>query len=274
MFRKIHNKKAHKLIRGFKRYRSNSIQYISDLHLEKYTTYFKIPTHSKYLALCGDIGNPFKKNYSDFIKYVSNNFEKVFLISGNHEYWQSGKHNIQQVNDKIRSLTQHTNVCFLNMDHESIDDEYIVLGCSLWSKNDNWLVYPGLDRQIINDNEPLSCREINKYHTKCVDFIKENVNKFNNKKIIIISHHMPSFKLIVPKFQTGVYRRLRSRYATNLDYLFKPPIVGWLCGHSHINIETKINNIYCGINSVGYSQEQLMNKINIQYLKLDDRCEP
>ena len=62
------------------------LQYVSDLHLEKGFKRNIIPKKPN-LILGGDIGYVFKKSYEEFLLYkISPNFEKVFILSGNHEY--------------------------------------------------------------------------------------------------------------------------------------------------------------------------------------------
>ena len=43
------------------------LQYLSDVHLEVKNTIPKINKVGDYLALLGDIGNPFDRSYRDFI---------------------------------------------------------------------------------------------------------------------------------------------------------------------------------------------------------------
>ena len=72
-----------------------SMQYVSDIHLEMHDKYNEgvitpsmfLKPSAPYLALCGDIGIPELKAYDVFLGWCSNNYEKVFLIAGNHEYY-------------------------------------------------------------------------------------------------------------------------------------------------------------------------------------------
>ena len=70
------------------------IQYISDLHLEMYKENVSpdlftklIRPEAPYLALCGDIGIPDFVNYENFLNWCSRRWTKVFLVAGNHEYY-------------------------------------------------------------------------------------------------------------------------------------------------------------------------------------------
>jgi hypothetical protein len=63
-------------------------QYISNLHLDLYPLgLFDIDAIAPYLLLAGDIGNPYQKKYELFLENISKKFEKIFIISGNHEYY-------------------------------------------------------------------------------------------------------------------------------------------------------------------------------------------
>src|ERR1700761_2411214 len=112
---------------------SFKLQYISDIHLEHRNTFPIIPPVGNYLALLGDIGNPFKKNYIDFINYTSKNWDKIFLISGNHEYWQE-RYTISEVDKEIENIvSKFDNVYFLNK-KSHYNNGYLFVGTTLWSK--------------------------------------------------------------------------------------------------------------------------------------------
>jgi len=74
------------------------IQYFSDLHLEFFTQkkldkLFKIiEKKASILALCGDIGYPEQLLYEQFLSRLSAmDYKKIFIISGNHEYYKMEK---------------------------------------------------------------------------------------------------------------------------------------------------------------------------------------
>jgi hypothetical protein len=37
--------------------------------------------------------------------------------------------------------------------------------------------------------------------------------------------------------------------------LFRPPVVGWICGHTHTGMKRYIHGIPCCVNPYGYPQE-------------------
>ena len=71
------------------------IQYLSDVHFEHYhdlkipSIFRKIEAVGDVLILAGEIGYPSKKHYTEFIQYISEKYENIFLILGNHEYYQT-----------------------------------------------------------------------------------------------------------------------------------------------------------------------------------------
>src|SRR4029079_12083032 len=103
---------------------------------------------------------------------------------------------------------------------------------------------------------------INKLYQKSVNFVEQNIKQYPKKDIIILSHYLPSYKLIIPKYYNY---KPKYQYASNLDYLIKKPVKAWLCGHSHCQIEKYINGVYCGINTLGYQHENfdLSNMVKV-----------
>lgn len=211
-----------------------SLKYISDIHLEKSNKipYQQLqPTTSNNLALLGDIGNPFKSIYNDLLKYVSSNYDNVFLIAGNHEYWT--KYTIQQTNDHIHTLAnKYNNIHFLNNTNYKFHG-YNIIGSTLWS---NELSHPNnatnysLTKTLLHNN---SLNQINKLLT--------------TEPTIMLTHYMPTYKLIHPAYE-HLDPHIKSRYASDLEYMMSDNICVWLTGHSHKHVSITINNTFCSLN--------------------------
>jgi hypothetical protein len=77
----------------------------------------------------------------------------------------------------------------------------------------------------------------------------------NNKNVIVLTHHLPSYDLIIDKYKKGIYSKYQDRFASDLNHLLQSPVKYWLCGHSHCNIEKQINDVMCAINAYGYPLE-------------------
>ena len=223
---------------SFRKYSKEILQYCSDLHLEYRDTYPKIEIAGKYLALLGDIGSPLKKNYSNFLKYCSDNFETVYLLSGNHEYHNSSKVSMETIDNKIEKIVSTLpNIKFMNNTSCNLYtpfNKYKIISTTLWSK-----IYKSHDlvkkdnTHIFNKGIKLNSALYNELHDKSTSFIQKEIKKCikTGQKAILFTHHLPSFDMIDEKYREK--SKYSDRYASDLNYLIKDPIVVILSGHSH-----------------------------------------
>jgi predicted phosphohydrolase len=229
------------------------LQYISDIHLEGRVNVPQIPVLSNNLVVAGDIGDPFKNNYNDFMSKCSDNYENTFIISGNHEYWNDGIC-MTIVNQKIENIvSRYQNVHWLkNRIVETSDTVFI--GAVLWS---NIIIKQLANRgdalNITYADGPIGESQLNLLHKYDVDWLNSTINEIqNDKKLIVVTHHLPTYDLIHPKFQTFRWSGVLDRYASHNDRMIKPPVTAWLCGHSHHNMQIIKNGVYLGVNAMGY----------------------
>lgn len=247
------------------------IQYFSDLHLEfiepnKIRKIYKnIIPNAEICVLAGDIGLPFQQSYTDFLIYMNNIFKHIFLITGNHEYYQikeNSNKTIEEINNKINEIilsNNLNNIHFLN--NSSFDlNNYRFIGTTLWSK-----IF--LPKYTVNDKiniHNFSVENNNKLFNENYEFIEEEIKKaeIDNKKLIVITHHVPSFNLINDKYKTGYMSLYNQCFASQCDSLIKEPILCWIYGHTHMKDSNKINNIDCLVNPIGYPGENNSTDFN------------
>lgn len=109
------------------------LQILSDIHLEFGRKGFDFPQTGNALALVGDIGDPASAVYESFLLEQAARFDKVFVLAGNHEFYHHSTeeciHLIQQVCSK-----KPTKLIFLNQTTHDMGEDYVVLGCTLWSE--------------------------------------------------------------------------------------------------------------------------------------------
>ena len=230
--------------------RKIKLQYISDLHVD---VNIKVPPINKrgdYLAICGDVGTPRHISFKKFFDEYSKKYDKIFFVAGNHDYDCSPLFNKNKVieNKKIINdiFSNYNNVYFLDNNIHNINDDVIIAGTTLWTHPVTNKHYPDHIERHIND----------------VCWLNNVCQNNLNKKIIVLSHYVPTFKLIDKYYmERGIYKT--SWFATNLEHMIKPPIVAWLCGHTHSVTEKNINGIYCGVNAVGHNAKFVRNKIII-----------
>lgn len=249
-----------------------TIQFVSDLHLEFYKpdeynfNDFVIPK-SEIIALLGDIGNPGKELYQRFLKDCSENFKLVLVISGNHEYYTNNFFTtMNKVDDLIQSLcNKYANVKYLNntkYTHQTNDETIVFLGTTLWSKiiDREKKVVKEVSGDLLNiftkDKTYLTIEEVNNLHSKNVLWLEteleNNKNSDTQNKIIVLTHHLPSYKAIAPKYRAFKYN---SMFANDLDNIIqKYSMFAWLFGHTHSQVNLKIGNTVIKANPRGYLQ--------------------
>jgi predicted phosphohydrolase len=227
------------------------IQYISDIHLEFYEEVLQINIipSAPILCLLGDISYPNDKSYDLFLNWASKNYEKIFIISGNHEYYS--KLSYSEINEIIKQkVSKYENITFLNNKIEEYQG-YTFIGCTLWSNIpqhlNNYNLEPYNDFKKIKD---MNREKYNYLHTIDVKFLEENIKKYNN--IICLTHHLPSNELV-----HYIYKNSPNfMFATDLNYLIDSKhIKVWLCGHSHKGNTKIINDVLCSLNPFGYPYE-------------------
>lgn len=219
------------------------LYFLSDLHLEVKgnigVKYLFKPTegYRNFLALCGDIGNPFSKEYREFLDNHSKLYEKIFLILGNHEYYYN---NIEDVDAEMLKIKEsYSNIIPLQKETINIDDDITVAGCTLWTEVDESA------EKIVNDYTKIYTGDLKiKYldilskHYDMREWIEEqtkniqskNIQSKKNRKIIMLTHHAPSKKMLNSKYfndSTNIC------YASDCEDLIKDPIILWISGHTH-----------------------------------------
>lgn len=79
---------------------------------------------------------------------------------------------------------------------------------------------------------------------------------FNSGADIIVSHHMPSFQFVNPKYKNS---NLNEFFASELHYDFaeleKKPLV-WIFGHTHSPTNKIVDGIHYTCNPRGYPGEE------------------
>lgn len=257
---------------------SRKLQIASDLHLEfhkdpKLTDF--IQPSAPYLALAGDIGIPYMESYKSFLSQCSKAFKKTFVVTGNHEYYQFKNKvpyekfwSIRKTNEEIRNMTQKFgNVVFLDRDAHTIDGNNVILGTTLWSgiigehignaylrMNDfNQIYVDETSPHILNPtHKRLSVHAVNDMFRRNVSWLEENIKRYKSQNITIITHHMPSYKLVAPRF---VNNPINCCFASNLDGMMGRNVKYWISGHTHTNMDLYIGGTRCVINPRGYKNE-------------------
>jgi predicted phosphodiesterase len=243
-----------------------TIQFASDLHLEFYKSRKDFPLlkpSANYLVLAGDIGYPFHPNYKEYLELCSPNYKKIFIISGNHEYYQLGgeKKTMAEIDNKIKEITLSlSNVEFLHNSSSTIEDDIVILGTTLWTDipfEKTFQLSFGMNdyRTIFTGNPPTQVTPsiTSSLHKKNVEWLTSEIEKNKDKRIVVTTHHLPSLKFINEMY---LNHPLNSGFATSIDSLIKSPVCAWIAGHTHSCKSFVYNNVQCEVNSKGYPYEK------------------
>ena len=234
------------------------IQYASDLHLEfadnwRYLKAHPLEVTGDILLLAGDIGYLGDDNYSKhpFWDWASENFKEVHCCMGNHEFYKY--YDVATLPDGYL-LEIRPNVFSHYNGVVRIGDTDIILS-TLWSRiplEDAYFTEQVISdfRRILYNGELMTHAQFNTEHEGCLTFIKEAVAHSQAAHKIVVTHHVPSFRMLHPKFQGS---KANGAFTVELeDYITDSGIDYWIYGHSHTNIDVRIGNTQCLSNQLGY----------------------
>lgn len=239
------------------------IQYVSDLHIEYYNYTpnpldFIKPT-ADILILAGDIGNLYKyEQLTDFLRDLCSYFKAVIYVAGNREFYRPRGYKFISMNelyDKFNNLKNIiNNLYILNKTSIQIND-LCITGTTLWSD-----IKTEIPRFIVHIPDITTEIYKNKYYTD-INYIKKMIKYCdkNNLKLLIITHHSPTYKVLEQKRVNDKYISL---YASNLDNMIKSSsniIYGWIFGHINVCVDTNIDNVKLLSNQLGKPNKYCKN---------------
>lgn len=240
------------------------IRYMSDLHLEfirpaKIDGFLRrISPPSDPCEICvlaGDIGNPYSENYDTFMKHISQKFQKIFVIAGNHEYYQSKtQKTIEETDAFLRDYMEarHPNISFLNNSCEVYENTCFI-GTTLWSK----ITQPQYEINDVYKIPDFDYIKYNRLNRIAVDFLESAISDAE-QDCVIITHHVPSNNLIDPKYKTESMRPYNQWFYCDMDDFIQKhnkKIGAWIYGHTHTPSCTTLHGVPMLCNPIGYPGE-------------------
>jgi UDP-2,3-diacylglucosamine pyrophosphatase LpxH len=241
------------------------------------------------IILAGDIGHPSDPKYENFLQTCTKLYDNVFLITGNHEYYQSEKNSkqnplsVDEINQMIEEICSNINsanltsssanslanpsnpsnkfgkIHFLNNKMILYNNIYII-GSTLWSYVDplkfDTKSYMN-DYNYIKDFTPELSNELwqknRKFISDSVGFVRLAKKTDPNIRCLVITHHLPSFHLIHPKYKSCT--DINHFFASDMDDLITEPVDYWIYGHTHMASKIIHNGVNLICNPLGYTSE-------------------
>ena len=238
------------------------IRYLSDIHLEfvykevlqRYLKQIKLLNRKEVLVLAGDIGSIYQQpeNYDTFFKHISNIFPKIFVITGNHEYYNE-TNTIDETDNLLRGyFSQFKNISFLNNNYEIYED-FCFVGTTLWSNIND----PTTKINDVVKIPKFTIDEYNRRHRINRAFLEDTFR--NNKNCVAITHHIPSYSLCDEKYNTPRLKPYKQWFYNNMDNVIednKDNIKCWIYGHTHTPSYKVVNGVYLLCNPIGYPNKE------------------
>ncbi|KIJ34642.1 hypothetical protein M422DRAFT_34990 [Sphaerobolus stellatus SS14] len=243
-----------------------SLQVMSDMHLELtflraedsrpgYEVFHCAPC-SPMLALLGDIGITTQDGLFGFLRRQLFQYEKVFFLMGNHEFYQStfesAKSVIKKFSEDVRK-ERVTNVAlgkfiFLDQTRYDLTDGVTILGCTLWSH------IPSTAAELaslqVNDFKRIkewSVERHNAAHLADAEWLGKTCTEIRetepHRRIVIMTHHAPLMQGTSSlQHQGGL---MNCAFATDMSTraCWGNPVTHWIFGHTHFSCDFIHNGV-------------------------------
>jgi predicted phosphodiesterase len=241
-------------------------QIISDIHtefalenpdMEKDIFGIDIPENSKEVTLliAGDLSQ--RTATSEFLNNLSQYYKNVVFVCGNHEFY-GGK--LEGTVDDIVAGIRGDNIYLLDNEMISFapEEDVVIIGSTLWSDNSLAFYNPNSYMNdyvyITDDNgKAIFPYDTLQKHYEAVGYIYSMIDYLKKKhksiKIIVLTHHLPSYKMIDKDYFESC---LNPFYASNLESIMELGVDMWICGHTHWAFDEVIGNTRCIVNPRGY----------------------
>lgn len=171
------------------------------------------------------------------------------------------KKTMTQIDEKIQEVALSLpNVTYLNNQIAVVEDTIKILGTTLWTDipmAKRSLLQMGMNdyRTIYMGSPPFRVMPsfTSALHQRNVDWLKKEIEKNKDDRLIVTTHHLPSNVFIDNKYKD---HPLNNGFVTELDSMIKNPVLAWIAGHTHSCRSMTYNDVQCEVNSKGYPHEK------------------
>lgn len=248
------------------------IRYCSDLHLEGFKDTVTrqesrfLPHDPRdqdaVLVLAGDICSKMA-TLLDFIEQIQDRFRRVIFVPGNHEYYGSDIAEWNRIfNREARERLTNVVVGVGGARTITIDNIDFIFA-TLWAdggrtyREEQCVTTAIADFQYIKFDSRIfkvsDMQTIHRYQLSDIEYLLDR----SINKTVVITHHLPSYRLCHPRF--GIVHD--GGFASNSDHVLNLANY-WIHGHTHDTIDVTLGTTRVVANPAGYSRETGTSQYN------------
>jgi predicted phosphohydrolase len=239
---------------------------MSDLHMEG-GGYIPVPMQEDKettLVLAGDIhvGTQAFPSLTD----MCDRFKYVIYVFGNHEFYHSSITYVRNWYAEQKKWNKFPDNLFV-LDNDTVTlDGVRFIGSTLWTDmGHDPLTIHMADRHMrdfsiiftsVEKTRLFTPKDSMVQHEAAVFFLEKELKK-DIKDTVVITHHLPSYSCVAPRW---VGNSMNACFASNLDNLicdYKPEY--WIHGHTHDSVREVVDETIIVCNPKGYGQENANN---------------
>lgn len=249
----------------------------SDIHLEFGDYRIKNIEGADVLVLAGDITTTNHiEQHLDFFKQCSQQFGRVIYVLGNHEHYHGDV--LETKNIISDKLSRFLNIDVFEQGNIFLDhlDAAFFVG-TMWTdiNKGNPLIVEYIRRGmndfhvIKNLTSDLMIIKHNAFLKFVSDCIRDYRARNDTRKLIVVTHHAPSFHSIHERFQNLSSATMNFAFASaDEDFIINHPEISlWIHGHMHDAFDYTIGNTRVLCNPRGYfGYEKNASKYHLQYI--------
>lgn len=202
-----------------------------------------------------------------FLDQVSD-FDQVFFIMGNHEHYHGHLQSSAMILREFIKSHGFDSDKYVVLDNDVVRlrDDTLLVGATLWTDmrrdnpqshlyvgrgmNDFRLIQYG-DRDEVGMAPIFTTYHALEEHRKSLTFIESVVGSNLDKRIIMATHHAPSYQSNGRAYNGS---EIVDGYCSDLEQFIidHPNITDWVHGHTHVNVEYEIGQCRITSNMRGY----------------------
>jgi predicted phosphodiesterase len=274
------------------------IDFVSDLHIEFNDNLYleKNDSDAKYLVLGGDIvswsylqehrtdakARSVTKRFNKFLKEWAGNYDTIFYVPGNHEYYGHYLDSTEEMSDKLKGIDER--LMLMNNDL-FIENDFAIFFSTFWTDLDNndpmaHLIYKEGMNDVIyikKDKEKtvhFTSEMMYEEHLEAFDqfkwyysFCKENLEPI--EKFVCFTHHSP----VMASHNERRFGRngIEFGYHSNYDEMIHEMTIDyWIIGHTHSDVDFDLGGTKFTSNMYGYNgyERKPSNKLKVKGIEV------